>query len=102
MAVLMRVLFLAVWLVLNAQHCIADSYLKTLKSGRSYWIRTPDDIDDTKQYPLVLAFHGSSQIGIDADGLAMELDIRLSLPILPTDYSKDVSRLRVLNIPDDP
>ena len=90
----MRLFFLTTWLFLNAQQCIADSYLKNLTSSgrdRSYWIHTPDDSDDNKQYPLVVAFHGSSEIGIDADGLAMELDIRLSLPVVQTQYSKDVS-----------
>ncbi|KAJ5232912.1 Alpha/Beta hydrolase protein [Penicillium chermesinum] len=89
---LTRILVLGIWLLLNAQGSVAESYLKTIKSSnrdRSYWIHTPDANDQSKQYPLVVAFHGSSQIGLDADGLAMELDIRLSLPVIPTEYSKN-------------
>jgi len=36
---------------------------------------------------VVIAFHGSSKIGMDVDGFAMEADTRLSLPIFTTKYS---------------
>lgn len=63
---------------------------------RSYWVHPPDEYDQTKTYPVVIAFHGSSEIGYDIDGFTFETDIRLSLPAIPTKYSKDVSPYGVL------
>jgi predicted peptidase len=91
MATVLRNLILAsCFLVVTA----VDSTLNFLTSSnraRSYWIHTPDVYDQTKSYPVVIAFHGSSKIGFDVDGFALEADIRLTLPFVPTKYSKDVS-----------
>lgn len=72
---------------------ILASSLKFLTSNgvrRSYWVHTPLSYDDSKSYPVVLAFHGSSKLGFDIDGFAMEADTRLSLPVIPTKYSDSV------------
>lgn len=91
MAALSSRLLLALWLLFTTA---VSATLNTLTSSgrtRSYWVRSPDEYDETKNYPVVIAFHGSSEIGYDVDGFAFEADIRLSLPTIPTKYSKDVS-----------
>ncbi|TID26995.1 hypothetical protein E2P81_ATG01454 [Venturia nashicola] len=70
---------------------ITASSLKVLTSNgirRSYWVHTPSSYDDSKSYPIVLAFHGSSKLGHDIDGFAMEADTRLTLPVFSTKYSE--------------
>ncbi|KAE9973686.1 hypothetical protein BLS_003474 [Venturia inaequalis] len=70
---------------------ISASSLKFLSSNgvrRSYWAHTPSNYDDSKSYPIVLAFHGSSKLGHDIDGFSMEADTRLTLPIISTKYSE--------------
>lgn len=91
MAISLRSLIIPLWFVFAT---VVDSTLHTLTSSdrtRSYWVHPPDDYDESKIYPVVIAFHASSHIGVGADGAALEADIRLSLPIIPTDYSADVS-----------
>lgn len=61
--------------------------------GRTYWVHEPDDLEDGQIYPAIIAFHASSGIGFNIDGFAMEADVRLSLPAIPTAYSSDVSFL---------
>jgi hypothetical protein len=63
-----------------------------ISSGRdrTYWVHEPDDFEDGQTYPAIIAFHGSSGIGFNIDGFAMEADVRLSLPVVPTAYSSDV------------
>ncbi|KAH8700102.1 hypothetical protein BGW36DRAFT_123126 [Talaromyces proteolyticus] len=78
--------------VLAASLLVAPAFadLQTITSSnhsRSYWIHAPDDLQDGKTYPVVIAFHGSSKLGFDIDGFAMEADVRLSLPLVPTPYS---------------
>ncbi|KUL88368.1 hypothetical protein ZTR_04887 [Talaromyces verruculosus] len=62
-----------------------------ISSGRdrTYWVHEPDDFEDGQTYPAIIAFHGSSGIGFNIDGFAMEADVRLSLPVVPTAYSSD-------------
>jgi hypothetical protein len=60
---------------------------------RSYWVHIPSIYDGTRSYPVVLAFHGSSKLGFDIDGFAMEADTRLSLPLIPTKYSESVCHI---------
>ncbi|KAJ9256118.1 CAZyme family CE1 [Paecilomyces variotii] len=89
MAALSSRLLLALWLLFTTA---VSATLNTLTSSgrtRSYWVRSPDEYDEAKNYPVVIAFHGSSEIGYDVDGFAFEADIRLSLPAIPTKYSKD-------------
>lgn len=72
---------------------ISTSSLKFLTSNgvqRSYWVHKPSSYDDSKRYPVVLAFHGSSKLGYDIDGFAFEADTRLSLPVITTKYSESV------------
>ncbi|OKL60192.1 hypothetical protein UA08_04925 [Talaromyces atroroseus] len=72
---------------------IADiQYLTSSNVTRSYWIHPPDDFQQGHKYPVVIAFHGGSRLGSDADGFAMELDARLSLPLVRTSYSKNKQR----------
>lgn len=52
--------------------------LKSVANSRDYWYHLPAGYDKTKQYPVVLAFHGSSKIGSSLDGLAFAADSRLS------------------------
>ena len=73
---------------------VAATQLKSLTSSnrsRSYWVHLPSNYDKNQVYPVVIAFHGSSKIGMDVDGFAMEADTRLSLPIFTTKYSESVS-----------
>lgn len=86
-------LLLAVWLLFTVVSATLTTLNTLTSSGRSrsYWVHPPDEYDTSKDYPAVIAFHGSSQIGYDVDGFALEADIRLSLPVIPTKYSKDVS-----------
>ena len=76
-----------------AAQALAD--LQTVTSSgrdRTYWVHEPDDFKNGQTYPAIIAFHGSSGIGYNIDGFAMEADIRLSLPVIPTAYSSDVSQ----------
>jgi hypothetical protein len=73
---------------------LALADLETVASSgrdRTYWVHEPDDFEDGQTYPAIIAFHGSSGIGFNIDGFAMEADVRLSLPVIPTAYSSDVS-----------
>lgn len=73
---------------------LALADLETVTSSgrdRTYWVHEPDDFEDGQTYPAIIAFHGSSGIGFNIDGFAMEADVRLSLPVIPTAYSSDVS-----------
>jgi hypothetical protein len=73
---------------------IADiRYLTSNNVTRSYWLHLPDDFQEGYKYPVVIAFHGGSRLGSDADGFAMELDTRLSLPLVRTSHAKNVSYL---------
>lgn len=76
---------------------VSASSFKFLTSNgtpRSYWVHMPLTYEDSKSYPVVLAFHGSSKLGFDIDGFALEADTRLSLPVIPTKYSESVRRGR--------
>lgn len=74
---------------------VADmQYLSSSNRTRSYWLHAPDDIRSGQKYPAVILFHGGGRLGSDADGLAMELDLRMSLPLVRTAYSADVSILQ--------
>jgi hypothetical protein len=78
---------------------IADvEYLLSSNRTRSYWVHAPDKLQSGQKYPAVILFHGGGRLGSDADGLAMELDIRLSLPLVQTAYSADVSISNNLSI----
>lgn len=91
MVISLRNLIVPLWLLFAT---VVDSTLHTLDSSdrtRSYWVHPPDEYDESKTYPVVVVFHASSHIGVGADGLAMQADVRLSLPAIPTDYSADVS-----------
>lgn len=71
---------------------IADvQYLSSSNRTRSYWVHAPENLKEGQKYPAVIMFHGGGRIGSDADGLAMELDLRMSLPLVQTVYSTDVS-----------
>lgn len=71
---------------------IADvQYLSSTNRTRSYWVRVPNNLEEGQKYPAVIMFHGGGRLGSDADGLAMELDLRMSLPLVQTAYSADVS-----------
>lgn len=71
---------------------VADvQFLSSSNRTRSYWVHAPDNLQNGKSYPAVILFHGSGRLGSDADGLAMQLDLRLSLPLVQTAYSADVS-----------
>jgi hypothetical protein len=75
---------------------VSASSLEFLTSSgiqRSYWKHLPSNYDSSKTYPVVIAFHGSSKIGFDIDGFAMEADTRLSLPLIPTKYSESVCQI---------
>ena len=62
---------------------IADvQYLSSSNRIRSYWVHVPDNFESGHRYPAVILFHGGSRLGSDADGLAMELDLRMSLPLV--------------------
>ncbi|KAK2761253.1 hypothetical protein FQN54_001775 [Arachnomyces sp. PD_36] len=89
MAILTRSLLLSLWLLSTTAVASTVHTLTSSDRTRSYWVHEPDEFDESKTYPVVLAFHGSSHIGVGFDGAALELDIRLSLPIIPTDYSAD-------------
>lgn len=83
-------------IVLAASLLVAPALadLETVTSSgrdRTYWVHEPDDFEDGQIYPAIIAFHGSSGIGFNIDGFAMEADVRLSLPVVPTAYSSDVS-----------
>lgn len=83
-------LVLATWLLVAP--AITDiQYLTSSNRTRSYRVHPPDDFQDGHKYPAVIAFHGGSGLGLDADGFGMELDIRLSLPLVRTAYSRNVS-----------
>jgi hypothetical protein len=74
---------------------VADvQYLSSSNRTRSYWVHAPDNIRSGQKYPAVILFHGGGRLGSDADGLAMELDLRMSLPLVRTAYSADVSILQ--------
>lgn len=74
---------------------IADvQYLSSGNRTRSYWIHAPDNLQSGETYPAVILFHGGGLPGSDAGGLAMELDLRMSLPLIKTAYSADVSVLQ--------
>jgi poly(3-hydroxybutyrate) depolymerase len=75
-------------IVLTALVAASASSLITLSNGRSYWIHLPLSYSNATSYPVVIAFHGSSKLGFDIDGFAMEADTRLSLPVIPTKYSE--------------
>lgn len=84
------------WSFLIAITTTKAQNLNTITSSsrtRSYWVHPPDEYDPTQSqtYPVVIAFHGSSEIGYDVDGFALEVDIRLSLPLVSTKYSPGVS-----------
>ncbi|EED24611.1 ferulic acid esterase (FaeA), putative [Talaromyces stipitatus ATCC 10500] len=64
-------------------------FLLSSNRTRSYWVHAPDNFQSGQTYPAVILFHGSGRLGSDADGLAMELDLRLSLPLVQTAYSAD-------------
>lgn len=81
---------LAAWLLVAPAFADLQTVTSSNRS-RSYWVHAPDDYEDGKTYPAVIAFHASSKLGFDIDGFAMEADVRLSLPIVPTAYSPDVS-----------
>lgn len=66
-------------------------FITSSNRSRSYWVHEPDDFQDGQTYPAIIAFHASSKLGFDVDGFAMEADVRLSLPIVATAYSSDVS-----------
>ena len=88
LAVLLSLLFLSIG--------ISASSLKFLTSNgtqRSYWAHVPSTYERSKSYPVVIAFHGSSKLGFDIDGFAMEADTRLSLPLVPTKYSESVCQI---------
>lgn len=78
--------------VLLIAPAIADvQYLSSSNRTRSYWVHAPDNFQGGQKYPAVILFHGGGRLGSDADGLAMELDLRMSLPLFKTAYSADVS-----------
>lgn len=79
---------------------IADvQYLLSSNRTRSYWVHAPDNLQSGQKYPAVILFHGGGRLGSDADGLAMELDLRMSLPLFKTAYSADVSfRKRIYQV----
>jgi Poly(3-hydroxybutyrate) depolymerase len=96
MAPVSFLLLLSLWLIFVTA---VSATLNTLTSSgrtRSYWVHPPDEYDESKTYPVVIAFHGSSEIGYDIDGFTFEADIRLSLPAVPTNYSKDVRPYGIL------
>lgn len=66
-------------------------YLSSSNRTRSYWVHAPENSQEGQKYPAVIMFHGGGGIGSDADGLAMQLDLRMSLPLIQTAYSADVS-----------
>lgn len=51
---------------------------RMVANDRSYWYRLPLNYTSTKQYPVVLGFHGSSKIGAGLDGIGFEADSRLN------------------------
>ncbi|QDS70705.1 hypothetical protein FKW77_001844 [Venturia effusa] len=84
-------MFLVYTLLTFLSTAISASSLRNITSNgvrRSYWVHTPKSYDDCKSYPIVLAFHGSSKLGNNLDGFALEADTRLSLPMMPTKYSE--------------
>jgi hypothetical protein len=90
-------------IVLTASLLVAPALadLETVTSSgrdRTYWVHEPDDFEDGQTYPTIIAFHGSSGIGFNIDGFAMEADVRLSLPVVRTAYSSDVSISPQINL----
>jgi hypothetical protein len=94
-------LIIPLLLVLLSIRASASS-LKFLTSNgqqRGYWVHVPLNYDSSKSYPVVIAFHGSSKLGFDIDGFAMEADTRLSLPLIPTKYSESVRHVQLTHSP---